>query len=514
MAGEASKAGEASEARGLNMYKRLFWILLFTVTVLKLIYIGWGPLDLSPDEAHYWDWSRQLAPSYYSKGPVVAYTIFLGTKLGELTGWQPSNPAFWVRFPAVIFSMFLGIIVWLLTKRLWLDDRLSWYTVLAFLAVPVFALGSILMTIDNPLVLFWALFVYLIALALSTKRSWPWYLAGLALGLGFLTKYTMIVLVPCLILYLLTSRQHRVWLAKKEFFFCLLIGALCSLPLIWWNEQHGWLGLRHLLGQAGGGALIADDFWSSVLEFVFVQAAVISPLIFIFVIWGFIIGLRTDNYIFKLLFWLGAPLLLFYLLLSFHKHCQPNWPVPAYFTGILLAAVIFLLRYPRGFQRAIALGLLMWLPVLLIPLSSDLCGFFPLRLNPYSRVEGWKRLGEEVGRIKQEFTKQGACFVFSDRYQLTGELAFYLPDQPRVYCTNTGRRMNQYDLWNPPPLGQNGIYVKHRDRDMDKETASLFQSWKKLPLVEVPRGKEFSVFLCYGFRGWRSSQERENEISY
>src|SRR4051794_21627095 len=33
------------------------------------------PLDLAPDEAHYWDWSRHLDWSYYSKGPLVAYLI-------------------------------------------------------------------------------------------------------------------------------------------------------------------------------------------------------------------------------------------------------------------------------------------------------------------------------------------------------------------------------------------------------------------------------------------------------
>ena len=32
-------------------------------------------LDLSPDEAHYWDWSRHLDWSYYSKGPLVACLI-------------------------------------------------------------------------------------------------------------------------------------------------------------------------------------------------------------------------------------------------------------------------------------------------------------------------------------------------------------------------------------------------------------------------------------------------------
>ena len=33
------------------------------------------PIDLSGDEAHYWDWSRRLDISYYSKGPMVAWLI-------------------------------------------------------------------------------------------------------------------------------------------------------------------------------------------------------------------------------------------------------------------------------------------------------------------------------------------------------------------------------------------------------------------------------------------------------
>src|SRR2546430_1542444 len=33
------------------------------------------PVDLSGDEAQYWDWSRNLDLSYYSKGPLIAYLI-------------------------------------------------------------------------------------------------------------------------------------------------------------------------------------------------------------------------------------------------------------------------------------------------------------------------------------------------------------------------------------------------------------------------------------------------------
>src|SRR3954462_605889 len=56
------------------------------------------PLDLSGDEAQYWDWSRRLDWSYFSKGPLVAYVIRASCAMfGE------TMPA--VRYPAVAFGL-------------------------------------------------------------------------------------------------------------------------------------------------------------------------------------------------------------------------------------------------------------------------------------------------------------------------------------------------------------------------------------------------------------------------
>ena len=49
--------------------------VLAVLTGLRLAFLAWGGLDLSPDEAHYWEWSRRLDLSYYSKGPLIAYLI-------------------------------------------------------------------------------------------------------------------------------------------------------------------------------------------------------------------------------------------------------------------------------------------------------------------------------------------------------------------------------------------------------------------------------------------------------
>src|SRR5438045_8185713 len=76
------------------------------------------PLDLAPDEAHYWDWSRHLDWSYYSKGPLVAYLIRGGCELFGPT-------ALGVRLPAVVCGALLLASVYVLTVQVFGRERLA-----------------------------------------------------------------------------------------------------------------------------------------------------------------------------------------------------------------------------------------------------------------------------------------------------------------------------------------------------------------------------------------------------
>ena len=77
------------------------WRLALFLAVLgglRIAYLAVGPLDLSPDEAHYWEWSRRLDLAYYSKGPLVAYLI---RALTAILG----TSAFGIRMGAVLLSV-------------------------------------------------------------------------------------------------------------------------------------------------------------------------------------------------------------------------------------------------------------------------------------------------------------------------------------------------------------------------------------------------------------------------
>ncbi|MEO2088494.1 MAG: glycosyltransferase family 39 protein, partial [Gemmataceae bacterium] len=80
--------------------------LIAAASLVNLVYVALlCPHDLSPDEAHYWDWSRHLDWCYYSKGPLVAWLIRGSCELFGTT-------AFAVRLPAVACGGLLLVGLW------------------------------------------------------------------------------------------------------------------------------------------------------------------------------------------------------------------------------------------------------------------------------------------------------------------------------------------------------------------------------------------------------------------
>ena len=133
---------------GPTLFRNRYLILalaILTVTFYRLWYST--QLELVGDEAYYWLWSRRLDLAYLDKGPVIAWFIAAGT---ALFGQTP----FGIRFFAVILSTATGIGIFLLARCLF-SDRVGFWTLLLAGLAPMFAVGSILMTIDTPLICFW-----------------------------------------------------------------------------------------------------------------------------------------------------------------------------------------------------------------------------------------------------------------------------------------------------------------------------------------------------------------------
>jgi 4-amino-4-deoxy-L-arabinose transferase-like glycosyltransferase len=493
-----------------------YWSLagfLAVVTAARLWYLQQGYLELAPDEAHYWEWSRRLDWSYYSKGPLVAYLIALSTALGGST-------EFFVRLPAVLLSAGTTVCVFGLVKDLFGDVRLALVTAVLLHIVPLFAAGALFMTIDPPLAFFWTLLLWLVCRAMLGTRAIYWYAAGIALAGGLLSKYAMAYLVVSLGLFLATSPHYRVWLRRKEPYLMLAIGLAGFSPVIIWNLHYDAVSLKHVMGQVevqrGVPLHLSLETFG---EFLGSQALALSPLLFCWMLIAMVMSLweglrqRDDRWLF--LFWGWAPTFSLMLALSLRQKVQANWAAPAYITALMATAAYVAHRWravPQGVLtrlRPVGAGLMITLALGMTVALHDPTLFVRLGVqpsaDPLARLKGWRALARAVETLAAQMPR--VPFLLSDRYQISSELAFYVKGQPHTYNVNLGRRLNQYDLWDglPTLAGHDAIYIQPESAELPQALRAAFQTCDEgRPVIIEELGhelKRFYLFQCLRFSG-------------
>lgn len=491
-------------------------------TLVRIFFILTGQLNLSPDEAQYWDWSRTLDFSYYSKGPLVAYLIRFWTMVFGST-------EFGVRIGAVANVLAAQLLLWWGIGRLWKRPHLALWTLILANTMPLFLAAGLLMTTDNPLVVCWigALFM-LYRLSTEQPRIGDALLLGLFLGLGILAKYIMLAFVPLAMVYgLILGRKQDL---PQGFWNRLCLGICFGLvlglaPILIWNIKHDWVGFRHVakLGGVSSSKSIPWVRFDVFAEHLGSQILLFTPWWFVFLCisaWRLIQGLMRREVIpygleFRqgLLLILGfAPLWVFFFLWSFHTRIYANWPAVSYATGMILAALALEALWKSSEQTIwrrltkawLALGVILFLLGHTIALAP-----VPEKYSPWFRLSGWQDLGAQVDEMKKRhFQDPSRVFLLSDAYGVTAELAFYTKDQRRAFCVDEGRRMNQYDIWPGPEnlQGYDAIYIrKDWKRSMTSEVGQMFERvGGKVEVLTRQKGvpaRRFTLFYLYGYNG-------------
>jgi len=483
------------------------------------------PLDLAPDEAHYWDWSRHLDWSYYSKGPLVAYLIRCST-----TVFGTTMPA--VRLPAVLCGSLLLASLYVLTVQVWNDRRLGLGVVALALTLPPISAGATLMTIDSPYTCCWGWALVLGHRAVVSGSRWAWPLCGVVVGLGILAKYTMLLWLGSFALFLAATPACRRLLWQPRFgALCTLAGLAC-VPVLIWNLQHDWISLRHVAGQTGLQRQAVR--WTGPVSFLAVQFVLLLGLWFVAWVAGLIryrpvTGCEIGP---RYLWWMSVPTFAVFLGASLKTAGEPNWPAAAYLSGLVLA-VAWLAEQFRGpsaacrrsvgagLATACGLGLLLnlavhraeWVRPWLLPFAGQVAESNPLparRIDPTCRLRGWRFLAREVDRLRDELGQQGQEPILAGAaWTIPGELAFYCRGNPPVYSLGraAGDRHSQYDLWRPNPLADAEDFAGRTMIVIGEISPTLRQAFER---VDPPRVLLFAenglgiarwtVTVCRGFR--------------
>lgn len=509
-------------------YMRLTWLLIGLCTILRLFY-GQAFL-LTPDETNYWQWARHLDWSYHDQTPLIGWAIGLST---ALFGHHELS----VRLPSIIAMCVASIYLARLAQK-WFSPRVAWHTALLSQTVLIFNIGGVMATADGLQGACWAAVSYHISCALE-ERTWrSWLLGGFWLGIGLLSKYTMVLMPACVFLFVLMSKAHRPVLKSPQPYFACLLGLLLFSPVVAWNAAHHWNSFRHVahLGGADRAFMLHFNFFA---EFIGSQAGLLSPLVFLLVIasWYNVIRRRypSEKWIYPFLFFTSIPVFVGFSLLSLHTRVYANWPCAAYLTAVVLAAAFWSLKQPSEPVKSDVRKIWYWslitsAALTLIVFAQTVWPVLPIPLQ-YDRaaheVVGWDILGEKVNEVAAQMPTDHNAFIFGLTYQDASELAFYTPGRPFTVSVNRWNRPNVYDYWwNDMDLsGKNAIGVL-RDGESRKRLLTIFN--RVDPPYEMPIHRpqawgvtssrqevirRFYIYPCYGFKGgMRWIPRKRNDI--
>jgi 4-amino-4-deoxy-L-arabinose transferase-like glycosyltransferase len=478
-------------------------LLLLMLAMVALRCWVAGNMDFETDEAYYWLWSRHLAASYFDHPPMVAYFIRLGT-------WLFGDTILGVRSMAIVAMILASVLVYALAVILFGERRLGLLAVLWFNMMPHTAFFSIIMYPDTPAILFWVLSCVGLALVWKSGRGEWWYAVGVAMGLLLLSKYTGIFLLLGIAAWLLVWPEMRIWLTRREPYIAGAAALILVSPVIFWNAQHHWASFAKQFGRALETS--SDGGLANVGAFVGIQAAFVSPLIFVFAIAGLGVavwrGLHWQKPNWGLLALAAAPMLLYFLVHALSAEVLPQWPSAAYPTAVIAAVAAFsaplkgyryrpLLRY--CFEAAPWVGLVF---------TSVMCAQMALRPafvsaahDPLSRFYGWAELASQTRAVADA---RHAGYIATSDYGTDATLAFYLRDIPVFQISEAVRY-----VFMPPPdqalLGRtNGIYIMGPEVDDLVEVQKHFESVEPISTIWRARdGDPIEPYRIYELKGYR-----------
>lgn len=426
--------------------------LIVYAFALRLVYLG--SVELLPEEAYYWNYSRHLDFGYLDHPPLVAWLIRLGTAVF-------GQSQFGVRIGALCCGVVTSVFAYRLARNLFGEASALAALVLAQI-LPFFFLSGLLMTPDAGLTAAWAASLYYLERALVAGRPSAWWRVGISMGVGVISKYSIGLLAPVILLFMLKDGQSRQWWRRREPYVAALLALAIFSPVILWNAQHDWasfafqtsrrlaeaprFALHKLIASAlvlitPTGVLAVALFFlgaprvggDAARRRLFTSAAILIPLA-AFAIFSLRHEVKLD--------WTGAP-----------------WTaaLPVMASGMVAAGTGS--KGIRSWMRGA------WPPTLVATLLICAAGLHYLTLGlpglGYGKhmelvPVGWRalslRISDAAARVRAE-TGSEPLLVGMDRYAIASELEFY--GDPALETTSGhlfGGMGLMYERWTPPEL--------------------------------------------------------------
>ena len=379
------------------------------------------------DELYFLACADHLSAGYVDHSPGIAWIAWFGRNL-----FGDSVRA--IRFLPALFGSATLLLTCAMCRRLGGGFGAILIAGISFLIAPLYLRSHNMLNIVVFDQFWWVLAIYLVLRTLQTGRNTGWLWVGGAVGLGLLTKHTMIFLCFGLAVgFLLTP--HRKQLLNPYLWGGIGIALLLFLPNLIWQMTHQWATLEFLR------ELNLNRMQQiSRLEFLLGQILYLNPFTFPVWITGlgfFMISPRGKDY--RLFGWVFL-IVLFVFLAAKSKvyYLGPAYPM-LFAAGGVAFEHFFERRNLRwgipttGFVLAVGgLSLLpLSLPVLSIGGFKNYAAHFR-RILPnsrevaqdYSDMFGWEEMAQTVAKVyaSMDPKEQERCCILTGNYGEAGAI--------------------------------------------------------------------------------------------
>jgi 4-amino-4-deoxy-L-arabinose transferase-like glycosyltransferase len=359
-------------------------LMVVALECLRLVALFRTPLELYPDEAQYWLWSRTLEFGYYSKPPVIAWAIWATTAIG-------GDAEAWVRLPAGLFQAGATVTVFLIGRRLY-GANAGLAGAALYALMPGVQLSALVAATDAPLLFFLGLtlLAYVALLRADRRRTLLAAALGAALGLAFLSKYAAAYFVVGLGLHLAISKPARAVWSPARVAAALAALGLVLAPNLAWNAAHGFATFQHTAANAAwSGVQLFNP--AAMAEFVVSQFGVFGPIPLGVLIVG--VGLAAARRKLSaddlMLLCFTLPPLLIVTGQAFISRANANWSGAGYLAGAVLVGAWLVRWRARGWLIAAlatqAVVAAVFLAAVISPALADRAGL----ANGLKRARGW-----------------------------------------------------------------------------------------------------------------------------
>ncbi|RTE67137.1 phospholipid carrier-dependent glycosyltransferase [Amphritea opalescens] len=481
------------------------WFL--ALLILLFFYREWivisSPITLFYDEAYYLSWAQTPDWGYYSKPPMVGWLIALTTAIFGNAEWA-------VKLASPLLYSGAAIIIYRTAEHL-ANSRAALISGAIFLLMPLIGFNSLFITTDAPLIFFWCLCFYAFIQAKETNSGYWWLLAGVAGGLGLLSKYTFIILPSTFLLYAVLSPIGRQLLLNPRFWFTCLLALSFLLPNLYWNYQHDFISFQHTaeISHQNSSSLS----FSRLVEFWLGQLLVFGP---VFLIYMIVRGLsrkpRSETE--KLLWSLFWPTFVVLSVQAFMARANVNWAGPAYIGATLLTG--YYLSQVKGY-RLLLTGLLV---NLLFSVSfyhyaavTDALGIERKEgTDPYKRLLGWPQF---VHQFQPWFDQYPDYKLASDSRKMLAYFGYYISPQDfkGVALSENAHIEDHYELQYPLSKSTAKKFLFVSEHDMEAKLHRYFSDVTLLTEQSYPLYSNFTrtarLYKVSDFKGIPGQQDHE-----